>query len=230
MKKLLFVFMVLGLCSVLAASGWADTLELKDGRLLEGKYMGGTQQTIRFQAENKIVVYRVSDVLALTFSSSVSALPTPTPASRQPGEVVSYSTPQPRPNELVLASGTKLFVSMLHTVNLRTSKQDDWFSGLLTKNVVVNDETVIPKDTKVHGQVVTVQEDRSVARLAIELRELEIKGKIIPVSTKPYVAEAKAQTLVGSNALKIVTRPRTVQIPFRSVVEFELSRPVKLTK
>jgi hypothetical protein len=113
---------------------------------------------------------------------------------------------------------------------LRSSKEEDWFSGMLTENIIVNGATVVPKNTKVHGQVVSVQEERNVARLAIELRELELNGKIIPISTKTYTAEAKAETLLGVNSLKIVTRPRTLQIPFRSMVEFELSRPVKIEK
>lgn len=229
MRKLLAALTTLGLCALLTASGWADTLEFTDGRLIEGKFMGGTQQTIRFQSENKIVVYRVSDVLALTFSSTVSSSATPTPRPPITGIAVP-PTPRSNRDEIVLASGTSLPVSMLNTVNLRSSKQGDWFSGLLTESILVNDEVVVPKDTKVHGQVVTVQEDRSGAKLAIELRELEMNGKIIPVSTKPYVTEVKAETLIGVNSLKIVTRPRTLQIPYRSTVDFELSQPVKIAK
>lgn len=229
MKKLLVVLIAFGLCSFLAVSGRADTLELKDGRLVEGKFMGGTQRTIRFQTDNKIVVYRVSDVLALTFSSKVSSLATPTP--RPPVTAVTSSpTPLSDRNKIVLPPGTSLSVSMLDTVNLRSSKEEDWFSGMLTENIVVKGATVVPKNTKVHGQVVEVQQNRSEARLAIELRELEMNGKIIPVSTRPYVAKTKTQTLIGTNALKIVTRPRTLQIPFRSVVEFELSQSVKIDK
>jgi len=32
----------------------ADTLELKDGRVLDGRYLGGTQAVLRFQVEGNI--------------------------------------------------------------------------------------------------------------------------------------------------------------------------------
>ena len=45
-NRFLSVF-ALALFFVSAAA--ADTLELKDGRILKGKYLGGTQAVLRFQ-------------------------------------------------------------------------------------------------------------------------------------------------------------------------------------
>ena len=69
---------------LLSATAWADTLELKDGRLIQGKYLGGTQDTVRFQAQGNVQVYRVTDILALTFSnnSAGTSAPVPSPATQ----------------------------------------------------------------------------------------------------------------------------------------------------
>lgn len=229
MKKLCYLVIAFGVFSVPGFFAWADTLEFKDGRLIEGQYMGGTQQTIRFQSENRILVYPVKDVLALTFSATGTVLPTPTPSLSGRNEKVP-SKPQFTPHELVLTPGTPLSVSMLDTIDVNTNKREDWFSGMLTQSVVVDGDVVIPKDTKVRGQVVMVQQDRAGATLVVELKELELNRKIVPITTRPYIVQTKAETLIGTNSLKMVARPRTLQIPYRTIIDFELARPLKFKK
>src|ERR1700739_688264 len=70
----------LGLVFVTVAA--ADTLELKDGRVLQGRYLGGTQAVLRFEIGVKVQTFGVNDVVALTFThgnGSVAAPPPPTP-------------------------------------------------------------------------------------------------------------------------------------------------------
>jgi hypothetical protein len=45
----------------------ADTLELKDGRTLQGKFLGGTQVIVRFEVEGDVQTFRVSEIMAVTF-------------------------------------------------------------------------------------------------------------------------------------------------------------------
>src|SRR6266481_3117540 len=63
----------------------ADTLELKDGRVLQGRYLGGTQAVLRFELDGNVQAFSVNDVVALTFThgSNAAAAPnyTPNPAS-----------------------------------------------------------------------------------------------------------------------------------------------------
>ena len=229
MKKLLFLLLVCSLCSLLAVSGWADTLELIDGRLIEGVYMGGTQQTIRFQSDNNITVYPVQDVLALTFSSTLFSLPVPPTPTPEIGGTLP-APPPPRPKELVLTPGTPLSVSLLDTIDASKNKQEDWFSGVITKSVALDGKVVIPKDTKVNGQVAKIQQNRNGAMLAIELKELEMNRKIVPITTKLYVVQTKDETPVGVNSPKLIARPRPLQIPSGTMINFELDKPLKFGK
>jgi len=48
MRKLNRFLAVMGLGLFMVAAATADTLELKDGRVLKGKYLGGTQAVMRF--------------------------------------------------------------------------------------------------------------------------------------------------------------------------------------
>lgn len=230
MKRLLFLLLVCSVCSLLAVSGWADTLELIDGRLIEGVYMGGTQQTIRFQTDNNITVYPVKDVLALTFSSTLSSLPVPPTPTPEIGGIVPSPPPPRPPKEFVLTPGTPLSVSLLDTIDVSKNKQEDWFSGVLTKSVAIDGKVVIPKDTKVNGQVAKIQQNRNGAAIAIELKELEMNRKIIPITTKLYVVQTKDETPAGINSPKLIARPRTLQIPSQTIINFELDKPLKFGK
>jgi hypothetical protein len=53
---------------VLASVGFADTLELKDGRVLQGRYLGGTQAVLRFEVNGDIQTYPTRDIVAVTFT------------------------------------------------------------------------------------------------------------------------------------------------------------------
>ncbi|MBI3939431.1 MAG: hypothetical protein HY315_01230 [Acidobacteria bacterium] len=48
-----------------------DTLYLKDGRLVDGTYLGGTSTTVRFRVDGLITTYQVSDVQEIQFGRVV---------------------------------------------------------------------------------------------------------------------------------------------------------------
>src|SRR5262249_36255611 len=59
----------------------ADTLELKDGKVVTGRYLGGTQAVIRFSVNGQVQAYNVTEVVALTFTNNYgNAAPPPAPA------------------------------------------------------------------------------------------------------------------------------------------------------
>jgi hypothetical protein len=69
------VALVLGLFIAGTAAG--DTLELKDGRVLHGRYLGGTQAVLRFEIRGEVQTFNVSDAVALTFTGTSSATQAP---------------------------------------------------------------------------------------------------------------------------------------------------------
>jgi hypothetical protein len=61
-------FLGAGALALLFSAGiFADTLELKDGRTLRGKYLGGTQVIMRFEVDGDVQTFRVSEVSNLSF-------------------------------------------------------------------------------------------------------------------------------------------------------------------
>lgn len=55
---------------LLAGTAAADTLELKDGRVLQGRFLGGTQAVMRFEWNGEVKTFSVNDIVALTFTAN----------------------------------------------------------------------------------------------------------------------------------------------------------------
>src|SRR5208283_5730398 len=69
--------LVIAFC--LAASiAWADSLELKNGSLIEGKFLSGTDSQITFQVGSSVQTYNLADIVALKFDSETAASDMPT--------------------------------------------------------------------------------------------------------------------------------------------------------
>src|SRR5208283_1162959 len=77
MKFKLNCGLVIGFC--LAASiAWADSLALKNGSLIEGKFLGGTGSEITLQVGSSVQTYNLADIVALKFDSETAASDMPT--------------------------------------------------------------------------------------------------------------------------------------------------------
>jgi hypothetical protein len=78
---------------LMACVASAHTLELKDGRLLVGKYVGGTANTIRFSVKGDVQVFQLDQVVSLTFTNDPDQGPDTPPPTLQ----ASADAPPPIP-------------------------------------------------------------------------------------------------------------------------------------
>ena len=62
-----------GLIAALAGISAADTLQMKDGRVFQGRYLGGTQVVLRFEVDGNVQTFSTNDVLVLTFTGASAA-------------------------------------------------------------------------------------------------------------------------------------------------------------
>ena len=71
--KLKFKCGFLTALTLAASMAWADTLELKNGSLIKGKFLGGTETEISFQVGSTVQKYSVADIASLKFDSEGAA-------------------------------------------------------------------------------------------------------------------------------------------------------------
>jgi hypothetical protein len=69
-----------------AVAARVDSLELKNGSLIKGKFMGGTPTNVSFQVGSLVLSYDVADIRSLRFDSDASDAEGTSPAvfSKQP--------------------------------------------------------------------------------------------------------------------------------------------------
>jgi hypothetical protein len=192
---------------VLSTAAWADTLELKDGRLVQGKYLGGTQDTLRFQAQGNIVVYRVEDVLALTFGATSVGTSAPasqpaTQAQRAPqpsamAETSAAASSAPAPDSVTVPAGTYLRVRMIDGVDSTRNRIGDRFAASLDEDLVVDGTVVARKGTDVYGRLADAKQAGQVtgrSELKLELTDILINGVAHPIVTGDYQTAGSSRT------------------------------------
>ena len=197
----------LGLFFVGAAT--ADTLELKDGRILKGKYLGGTQAVLRFELNGEVQTFSTTEIVALTFTGNPGhSAPAPAPAAA-PAE-----TPAMAPTAGVASSlsggnvtipaGQSLLVRMIDGVDSSKNHVGDVFHASLETDLNVSNSIVARKGTDVYGRLANAQEAGHVsgsAELQLELTRMVIDGRDYPIVSSDYSLRGKGR---GSDTAKKV--------------------------
>ena len=91
MKVLCLLTRLICCLAICAGLAQADSMQLRNGRHLQGKYIGGTTSSIGFMAAGTVEYYAISDVLVLIFDNNDSPL-----SGLQPNPMRGKSLPQPR--------------------------------------------------------------------------------------------------------------------------------------
>jgi len=96
---------------VFAGTAAADTLELKDGRVLQGRYLGGTQAVLRFEIKGEVQTFNVLDAVAVTFTGTSGATNAPAPSAPAAITPPSPASPAPAPDASAPNAGQEPIVS-----------------------------------------------------------------------------------------------------------------------
>jgi hypothetical protein len=174
----------------------ADVLELKDGKVLTGKYVGGTAGTIRFETSQGVQVIETGQALALTFTAdgSPAAAPAPAPAAAAPPTPA--VAPTSAPSSVSVPAGTTLLVRMADGASSNDSKGKR-FTTTLESDLIIDGKMVAKAGTKVYGRVEDAQKAgryRGQSSLDLRLAEISIGGSLVPIVTGPF-AQAGQRSL-----------------------------------
>src|ERR1700726_822642 len=194
---------LLGLLFVGVAA--ADTWELKDGRVLKGKYLGGTQAVLRFEINGEAQTFNTPDAVALTFTgNSRSAAPAMDPAPAIAPVAANSLAPTPPGGEVTIPAGQSLLVRMIDGVDSSKNHVGDVFHASLETDLTVGNTVVARKGTDVYGRLAEAKEAGHIAgssELQLELTRMVIDGHDYPLVSSDYTLQGKGR---GSNTAKKV--------------------------
>ena len=208
--KRLFTAIIVGLFFVSVAA--ADTLELKSGRVVQGKYLGGTQHILRFEVNGEVQTFSTNDIVALTFTGTGRSLsPAPAPADAAPAPAVAPATapaPAPAPvaaNGMVtVPAGQSILIRMVDGVDSSKNHVGDVFHASLETDLTVGDTIVARKGTDIYGRLAEAAKSGNFSgrsELQLELTRLVIDGRDYPIVSSDYTLQGKGQ---GSSTAKKV--------------------------
>ena len=201
--KRFFTAIIVGLFFVSVAA--ADTLELKSGRVVQGKYLGGTQHILRFEVNGEVQTFSTNDVVALTFTGRSSS-PPPAPAAVDapavPPGPAPAAAPAPAPASaaangvVTIPAGQSILIRMIDGVDSSKNHVGDVFHASLETDLTVGDTLVARKGTDVYGRLAYAQEAGHIkgsSELQLELTRIVIGGKDYPVVSSDYTLQGKGR-------------------------------------
>ncbi len=187
MKSTMF-FAVAAAFAAVSPLAQADVLELKNGKVLTGKFVGGTAGTVRFETAQGVQVIETSQALALTFtgggaSAGANAAPAPAPTATS-----AAPSAAPAATGISVPAGTTLVVRMMDGASSNDSKGKR-FTTTLESDLVINGRMVAKAGTRIYGRVENAtRAGRYTGQSTLDLRltELSAGSSFVPIVTGPY--------------------------------------------
>ncbi len=222
----------------------ADTLELADGTLLEGDFVGSSNGIIMFDTGDGIEAFPEDQVVGLFLSAGVAT------AEANRGQA---------PATVTVPSGTRLVIRTSDTVDTQRHGAGHRFRGQLESALVVDGVTVARRGTIVHGRILDArQAGRLVgsSEMAMAFTDIMVDDQLFEMSTSGLEAQggseaartvgrtaraaaigglvsgssgARTGARVGAGA-SILTRGGSINVPAGTIVETQLTAPLTLPR
>jgi hypothetical protein len=203
--------LALGFMLAGAATVCADTLELRDGRVIRGKFMGGTEATVRMEINGTVQSFAISQVMALSFSENTGARLMP--ADEVP-QVAAAPAPAPLPapapqadgyQMVTIPAGTRILVRMIDSVDSANNRIGDRFRASLEQDLEADGVIVAWRGTDVIGRLAEAKGAGHMtghSELKLELTDIRVGDELLPIVTGEY--ELSGKNRGGNTAAKTV--------------------------
>ena len=240
MKKLL-ISIIAAIATFAASALLADTLELANGELHEGSFIGSSNGIIMFDTGAGIEAFPQDQVVGLYFSDGVATAEAAVEADVG--------------GQIIVPAGTRLVIRTTENIDSSRHGVGHRFRGQLEGALVVDGVTVAPRGSFVHGRISQASQAGRVAgssQLAAEFTDIMVNDQLLPISTGTLAAQtsgeagrtvrrtarnaalggliggssgARTGAAVGAGAA-LLTSGASVNIPRDTILETTLSAPL----
>ena len=188
---------LLAILTLAVSMASADTLKLKNGSLIEGKFLGGTENEISFQVGATVQKYSVADVASLRFDSEgVASAPAPQATNLLPDAQAAQAPLETKPANVTIPSGTRISVRTIDDIDSTRNSVGDRFQASLAEPLTFEGNVVVERDTLVYGRLTESEESGTFtgrSQLRLELIGIEVNGRLVPVVTGEYEVAGKSR-------------------------------------
>jgi len=193
--------MIVAVC-FLAPLLHADTLRFKDGRTVDGKYLGGTDSQVTFYTNNQLQHYAVADIDSIIFgdqnstSSSSSPMASPAPVVQAPVASSQTNTANMSGADVLVPAGTHLVVRMIDGIDSDRNSVGDSFQASLEEPLIVDSTQVAAKGTTVYGRLEQLKSAGRIqgkSELRLVLTGIVLNGATHNIVTGEYSVQGKSR-------------------------------------
>ncbi|MFV2058266.1 MAG: hypothetical protein ACC707_17510 [Thiohalomonadales bacterium] len=226
----------------------ADTVELTNGKKIEGTFIGRDGDTVKFKVDGMSMTFQAKDVKNISMGSAAASTSTKTATKAAPAPAAK--------GPATIAAGTNVTIKLTGTLDTGKHSKGHKFSGVLEGGLSSNGVMVAPAGSKVHGVVTESVKARRAsgnAKMMITLTDISIGGSLKPIQTsginagtasttggtvkKTARAAALGGLIDGSKGAKtgakvglgaaILTPGQQVVIPAGTLLDFQLTQALK---
>jgi len=259
MNRVQMFGLVFAMC-VFVSAALADSLELKNGSLVKGRFMGGDHNSINFQVGSSMQTYNVGDIRDLRFDSEPEGASLP--AAGKQRESLSAAEAY-----VTIPAGTTISVRTIDAIDSTKNHVGDRFQASLEEPLIVDDKVVAAKGADVYGRLEASKSTGTFtgrSELKLALTGIVVDGKTVPLVTGDYELTGKskgastAKRTVGGAAIggiigaiagggkgaaigagtgagvgagsEIITKGDQVKIPSETLLDFTLDQGVSIPR
>ena len=185
-----------------AGLAWADTITLRDGRTVNGTYLGGDSRSVRFAGGDRVETFRIDQISNITFGDTGGSARQRDPEPRR-DERPSYQAPRReeavnKPEQQELRAGTTLTVRMIDSVDSQRDAVGKTFRASLDEPVVdSNGNTIIARGADVLVKLIDDKESGKLAGrtvLTLDLQSIMVNGRMVDINTMTVSEQSGSRT------------------------------------
>lgn len=195
---------------MLALAARADSLELKNGSLINGKFMGGSQSSISFQVGSSVQNYDVADIRSLRFGPDSHGVPPSSPSSQPSAPAMGEEEVAKASPSVTIPAGTRISIRTIDSIDSTKNHVGYRFGASLEEALTVDGHVVVPKGADVYGRLDESRQTGTFtgrSELKLQLTGIVVHGTTVPLVTGEYEltgkskGESTAKRTVGGAAI-----------------------------
>jgi hypothetical protein len=181
--------------TVLSAVCLADTLTMRNGKSVEGTYLGGDSRSVRMAVGDKVETYSVSDISSLTFGGTAAAATGRSGLSTRSSSATAVAGSTASGPEI--PAGSQVVVRMIEDVDSERDTVGKTFRASLDESLMADGRVAIPRGSDV---VVKLVEDKQAGRLSgrteltLDIESLQYGGKTYELATAEVTQQSGSRT------------------------------------
>jgi hypothetical protein len=180
---------------LLAGLGLADTITLRDGRIVTGSYLGGDSRSVRMAVGDRVDTFRIGEISTITFGGETANAPAPREREERREERTRVAD---RVDGTQLPVGTVFTIRMVDSVDSERDRVGQTFRASLDEPLTDgNGSTVIPRGADVIVKLVDDQQSGKIEGrtiLTLDLVSVAVNGRPVEIDTQSITEQSSSRT------------------------------------